>query len=398
LDGKYSDNQLTTSINRYLLAVFLWVHLKHMNVNKFRFSRPNTFYLMNDSMGKSQNQHMIPTTVYVHLFRMVCISVVFLLAFSCTNQSKRRFDMDISNLKPDKISLKNYGDALFTADTVYLQSELKRLQPEYYYFLNADLDKSENVKQIRDFVTDNQLIKLYYKTKQAYPDVVTLASQLTDATRRFHYYFPSLPLPEFYTYISGVYRESPVLADQKAIVIGLDCYLGAKEEIYQQMGIPLYASERMTPEHIVNDVFKSIYDIHFSQSAASKTILEEMIQAGKKLYFLEAMQPNMTDELVIGYRKSQLEWAIAHQSDVWAFLVSEQVLYKNDYMMFKKLFGDGPFTQEFSEEAPARLGEWMGWQIVRKFMQNKSETTIAELLQIKDYQYIMTESKYKPKS
>jgi hypothetical protein len=188
------------------------------------------------------------------------------------------------------------------------------------------------------------------------------------------------------------------LADEKAVVIGLDCYLGETEEFYGQIGIPVYASERMTKAHLVNDVFKAIYTNHFSQKTASKTILEEMIEAGKKLYFLEAMQPMLADHLIIGYRESQLQWTIEHQSEVWAFLVSEQLLYKNDFMMFKKLFGDGPFTQEFSDQAPARLGEWIGWQIVRKYMKNKPETSLEALIHLSDYQYILTESKYKPKS
>jgi hypothetical protein len=328
------------------------------------------------------------------------LGVVFLLmyAFSCNNQSKSRLNIDVSNLKPEKVILKQYGNALFECDTIHLQSELKRLQPDFYYFLNADLDNPANVKQLHGFVTDKQLVGLYLKTKQVFPDVVDLESQLTMATRRLVYHFPQYQVPEFYTYISGVYNELPVLADENAIVIGLDCYLGEKEEYYQQIGIPLYAAERMTREHIVNDVFKAIYSTQFSKRAASKTILEEMIENGKRLYFLEAIQPTLPDYLVIGYREDQLNWTLEHQAEVWAFLVSEQLLYKNDFMMFKKLFGDGPFTQEFSDQAPARLGEWIGWQIVRNFMKNSPETSLKDLVQLTDYQLILTESKYKPKS
>lgn len=338
------------------------------------------------------------STFFNHHFLLAVIVALLSVEFSCTNLMKSGLDIDISNLKPDKIRLKQYGNALFECDTTRLLDELKRLQPEYYYFLDADLDNPENFRQLRDFVTDKHLIALFLKTKTAFPEVTDLEKQITEASRRFSYYFPQIQLPEYYTYISGVNIESPVLADEKAVVIGMDCYLGEKEEFYGQIGIPLYASERMTKDHLVNDVFKAIYTTNFSQKTASKTILEEMIEAGKKLYFLEAMQPKIADQLIIGYRENQLNWAVEHQAEVWAFLVSEQLLYKNDFLMFKKLFGDGPFTQEFSEQAPARLGEWVGWQIVRKFMENSPETSLGELLQLTDYQYILTKSKYKPKS
>jgi hypothetical protein len=353
---------------------------------------------MNYQIEKPRSLNNLGYFGSIKLFVKLGIIVLLIITISCNHQSKSKLNIDVSNLKPEKITLKQYGNALFECDTLQLQSELKRLQPDFYYFLNADLDNPENIKQLHGFVTDKQLVGLYLKTKQVFPDVSILESQLTMASRRLVYYFPQYRLPEFYTYISGVYNELPVLADENAIVIGLDCYLGEKEEYYQRIGIPLYAAERMTSEHIVNDVFKAIYSTQFQKKAASKTILEEMIENGKRLFFLEAMQPTLADHLLIGYRETQLNWTIEHQSEVWAFLVSEQLLYKNDFLMFKKLFGDGPFTQEFSDQAPARLGEWIGWQIVRNFMENSPETSLKDLIQLTDYQLILAESKFKPKS
>ncbi len=33
-----------------------------------------------------------------------------------------------------------------------------------------------------------------------------------------------------------------------------------------------------------------------------------------------------------------------------------------------KYIGEGPFTTDFNKESPARTGAWIGWQIVRKYM------------------------------
>jgi uncharacterized protein YjaZ len=47
-------------------------------------------------------------------------------------------------------------------------------------------------------------------------------------------------------------------------------------------------------------------------------------------------------------------------------------------------------------ESPGQVAVWVGWNIVNEFMQNNTEVTISELFQIKDAQYILNQSKYKP--
>lgn len=327
--------------------------------------------------------------------------VVFLLLVcgmgSCSFFSKNKLDIDDSKLPAAKVILKPYDVALFSCDTSKLADELTRIQPEYAYFLGNNPTEVANLQQIRKFVSDPNLRKLYDKTRETFPDAAQIESKLTMAGRRFLYYFPGQKLPDFYSYISGVYYESAILADQNAVVIGLDCYLGSGEEMYTQMGIPLYLSERMTPDYIVKDAFLAIYQQKVALNSSSATILQEMIEAGKRLYYIEAMQPDIAGNVLMGYRETQFKWAVENQAEVWAYLVSEQLLYKNDFMMFKKLFGDGPFTREFSEEAPARLGEFIGWQIVKAFMERNSELKLNELVQLTDYQRILTDSRYKPK-
>ncbi|MFZ4464722.1 MAG: hypothetical protein ACOYN5_12805 [Bacteroidales bacterium] len=343
---------------------------------------------------------ILSSIVNMQIQRTVFIIALLLLVTglgSCSYFSKNKLDIDLSKLPAAKVTLKPYDVALFSCDTSKLAEELIRIQPEYAYFLGSNPTKVANLQQIRKFVTDPNLRKLYDKTRKTFPDATQIESKLSIAGRRFLYYFPEQELPEFYSYISGVYYESAVLADQNAVVIGLDCYIGSSDEIYTQMGIPLYLSERMTPDYIVKDAFSAIYQQKISLNGSSATILQEMIEAGKRLYFIESMQADIPGNILLGYRESQFKWAVENQAEVWAYLVSEQLLYKNDFMMFKKLFGDGPFTREFSEEAPARLGEFIGWQIVKAFMERNSEVKLNELVQLTDYQRILTDSRYKPK-
>jgi uncharacterized protein YjaZ len=50
---------------------------------------------------------------------------------------------------------------------------------------------------------------------------------------------------------------------------------------------------------------------------------------------------------------------------------------------------------EIDNETPGRVGTWVGWQIVRSFM-NNNDVTLQQALQM-DTMELFQKSKYKPK-
>lgn len=319
------------------------------------------------------------------------------ILFSCERSYKKQLKFSVKGLEPTEVQIQNYGDALFGIDTDDFQSSLELLKTEYPYFLDADLGDSSLVMQLYNFITDPYLIELHKLSQKAHPSFAALETQLTEGFRRFHHYYPNLAIPGIYSYISGIQYEEPVYTDGQHLVFGIDCYLGQDAPPYQQMGIPRYISERMREERIAPDIFAAIYDFQLLPEKPSATIVEEMIQVGKRLFFIESMLPSVDERFIIGYSKEQLAWVKEHEAAVWTSFVGEQLLYKDDQLLFRKLFGDAPFSKEFAHEAPARLGEWIGWQIIRSFMDQHPDMCIVKLLGISDAQDILNRSHYKPK-
>ncbi|MBU1009398.1 MAG: hypothetical protein KKD74_04595 [Bacteroidetes bacterium] len=330
--------------------------------------------------------------------RILMLAVIVLIGTSCGNNHKQALQLNVKGLEPETVVIRDYGEALFRCDTNELSAGLKKIQPDFLPFLDADLDDSANIARIRAFVTDTQLIRLNQACRQVFADPLAINSQLTDAYRRYHHYFPENMIPAVYYYVSGVQFESPVMCSENAAVVALDCYLGTDFVYYQQLGIPRYMIARMTPDHLVNDLMASLYDLDVASASNNRTVLDEMIRTGKKLYFLEAMQPDLADEFIIGYSAEQLGWVKDNEAELWAFMVGESALYSSDFLLFKKLFNDGPFSQDFSPEAPARLGEWVGWQIVRKYAARHPQTSLAELMALTDSQEMLSQSRYKPRN
>jgi hypothetical protein len=65
-------------------------------------------------------------------------------------------------------------------------------------------------------------------------------------------------------------------------------------------------------------------------------------------------------------------------------------------MLIKRFIEEAPFTGPFGKNSPGRLGQWMGWQIVRSYMDKNSEITIPELMNNYNYQQILLNSGYNP--
>lgn len=330
------------------------------------------------------------------LRRLAFVVLVFQILFSSCGYQASDAVIDRSDLPDINVEVKRYGRALFELDTDDLSQGLKSIKPEFPYFLDADLDDENNIQQIRDFVTDTSLIRIYKKSVEVYPNNNFLNEELSSAFSYFKYYFPDEKLPEVYTYISGLQFENPIWIQDSIMVIALDVYLGSDFKPYTGLGLPKYKISCMRSENLVVDVMKYFYHQNLLSRTMQKTLLDRMIAGGKMLYFLDRIIPETADSVKICYTQKQLNWAIEHEKSVWAFIIENDLLYSTDYQSQTKLINDGPFTTGLSRQSPARLGIWLGWQIVNDYMKNNPETNLQELFQLNDSQQLLHKSAYKP--
>lgn len=290
-----------------------------------------------------------------------------------------------------------YEDVLFHLDTSRFQQELLAVQQDYQPFLEGDLSNPEAVKYLKDFATDPLCIALYQKVKETYPDLDEVRKIVVEVYRHFSYYYPEIPLPQHvYTCVSGVDPDSPsVLFFDDGLVISLDWYLEG-DELYDRIGMPKYRSERTGLACLAKDLGRQLYATYVSQWRKQSNLLEEMVSLGREDYFIEAMYPAISDHVLLGYTEDQMRWADDNEGNLWADMVGQQMLYSTELELFRTFFSDGPFTNEYSHEAPARLGEFIGLHIVRSYM-NAHDISLQELLKYNDLQEIFQESNYKPK-
>lgn len=329
--------------------------------------------------------------------RILILLAICLMMASCQeNEPAYKAKLDVKP-EPYDLQFDRYEEVLFDLDTVNFQEELIKLQDSYRVFLGGNLYNPDAVQYLKDFATDPFSITLYEKVKAVFPDLTKIESLVEDVLAHFHYYFPEIELPKkAFTCITGVHPDEPpvqIIDDQ--LVISLDWYLD-DEELYDQIGMPRYMSLRRNVSTLAKEVAEQLYMYYLYEWRKQGQIVGEMVFYGRRNFFVEAMCPELPDSVLLGYSSKQWQWAVENEGQVWADIVGSRRLYDaslDAYMMF---FGDGPFTQAYSNEAPSRLGEFFGLNISRSYFSN-NEVSLQELMQHKDLQTIFQDSGYKPR-
>ncbi len=333
---------------------------------------------------------MLKKTLYLLGFLILGI-------LSCSNDSSRKLNFDVSEINIPNFKIERYEQNLFSIDTLNFLDGLTGIQHKYSTFLGVENLNTENIQPLINYVTNPKLIALNNEVKRNYEDLSFLEKELKTTFQYYQHYFPKSKLPLVYTYISGLQFEAPVQLSSEAMVIGLDLYLGSDFKEYKTLGIPAYKSARMTKDYISVDCMKEFAHIHLFENREKNTFLDEIIENAKTLYFLDAMLPEKADHLKIGYTKNQLKWCIENEQNIWAFFIDKQILYSANYENTRKFTQDGPFTLAFSKNAPAMIGNWVGWQILRSYMNNNPDIELQNLLKERDAKKILKLSGYKPK-
>ncbi len=328
------------------------------------------------------------------------VPIVFLIV-SCT-QTTSRMPVDVSQVALDDIHIERFDRAFGSLTTDSLTDPATVLHQQwkttYGRFYKDFIERMLRIGSIDDDRATPLLLagiagkpdfdSLKRSVEEVFPDLADQEAQLTDAFRHIRYYLPEAPVPSrFVAFFSGFAVQIPVGEDY--IGIGLDLFLGADSKFYPGLTgtFPRYISRRFTPDHLVPRVMESyIYEEILGEPGQNATFLDQMLYHGKAMYLMDMALPLVADSLKIGYTDKQLAWATHFQDQVWEWMVSGELLYQTDHSKINRYFSEAPFTTGLGEknESAPKLGIFMGWQLVRRYMERFPETSIPQLMEMTD--------------
>jgi gliding motility-associated lipoprotein GldB len=316
--------------------------------------------------------------------RIYVILVLGLFCVSCAEDSK--IESEIAKINVD-FNIERFDEAFFNAAA----SDLPQLKETYPFLFSKQVPDSAWVNRLKDTLQDQLLTEVSKK----YSNLNATKIQLEKLFQHLKYYDKTFSIPRVITLTNDVdYRRKTIVTDS-IVLIALDNFLGVNHPFYQN--IPRYLTENMQEAQIIPELAEG-YAEKYTFQLSRKSLLDEMIYFGKLLYFKDVMIPFTSDAQKIGYSEAQLEWSAANESQIWSYFIEKELLYSTDNKLLSRFIADAPFSKfylELDNQSPGRLGQYMGWQIVRAYANTTGEDVMS-ILQ-KDPEEIFRKSKFKPK-
>ncbi|MFP4091253.1 MAG: gliding motility lipoprotein GldB [Cyclobacteriaceae bacterium] len=327
---------------------------------------------------------------YIHS-TIICVFSAIL--FACDSNSCDD-GPDVSGI-PMEVEIERLDQEMFSLRS---EEEIAAFLDKYpqvsSQFLNAGQypDDSLLINAIQNIITDPYIDTLYRETQQTFGSLEDVEAQFETAFRHIKYYFPEFEPPKIYAAFTALGTiGSDLLISEDAIVISIEYYLGKdarfRPDVYD------YMIGRYTPEHMVPSIIMFMSD-RWNQ-VEGNTLLSEMIYYGKSYYFTEKMLPCLTDTIVAGYSAEELSIAEDNVQLVWSHFVEKELLYETSHIIKPKYVGERPTTLEINPKIPGRIGRWLGWQIVKDYVE-ETDNSLPELMRQEDAQQIFMQAKYRP--
>lgn len=314
---------------------------------------------------------------------------------------------DVSGITVD-LQVHRFEQDVFKIDTMKFEQstdDLAKKYPTFYtdFVYNILALPMQNAypevfrRQLISFIQSYQPVK--DSADHVFANFEEVHQQVQQSLKYVKYYFPQYQLPgKLITFIGPIDSYGNILTTN-ALAVGLQLYMGGNYSLYQSAAgqelYPSYISRRFSAEYIPVNCIKTIVDDIFPDNYAGRPLIEQMVQAGKRLYILDKLMPYTADTLKTGYTLNQLEGANKNEQNIYSFFVQNELLYVTDPSIIKDYMNDAPSTQAFGQESPGFIGQFVGWQIVKKWMDDREDVTLNKLIET-DPKTIFAQARYKP--
>lgn len=341
------------------------------------------------------------------LFSLACLLLLLASCSGC-NKNKSREKPDVSSVNIS-VELNRFDQDFWQFTTQDYATHRAFMQQKYGEFFDFYVSQfvigprpvgdTADVTQdaIRQFLSDRYVRTIQDSINSVYGSTKAIEQELQTTFRYFRYYFPEFQPPQIIT-INSVYSAGVSPFGKDKLIIGLDLFLGADNKDYDSVGIYQYLRHKMTPAYVARYAVESLYDYYFPEDVNNEfTLAEAIAERGKKIYFLSYVFPDAPDSLLLGYTQRQTDWCTESEKAIWMFFNDKDLLYKNNGMDKTRYLGEGPTTSGMPADAPGNIGNFTGWQMVKKFMKETSgNISLHDLVTRYDGKIIFSKSRYRP--
>lgn len=316
--------------------------------------------------------------------KLYLMPIVFCFLFwSCDQKSKleKTIEETLVDIKVERFDKQFFETA---------PNNLAKLKKQYPYFFSPKINDSVWINKM----TEPIWREVYAEVQKKYPSTDGIQSQIESLVQHMKYYYPKTKTPKVITLISDMDSSNKAIYADSLIIISLELYLGKEHKFYE---FPKYVKQNFEERQMMPDVVTSFSHGKIN-NPTEKNLLSKMIYFGKQLCLKDILLPGYTDAEKMGYTPEQIVWCQENESYIWRYFIEKELLYSDDQKLASRFINPAPFSKfylEIDNDSPGEVGSWIGWQIVRSYMENNT-VTVDKLLKM-DAKEIFEKSKYKPK-
>lgn len=319
------------------------------------------------------------------------LALASILLTNCDNKNRLQIERPSIEIEIDVI---HFDTILFNEDSIARANELSQLNDAEQKLFQELVENIMRISAVDDPYMmqkfDGFLQEAHWQALQNDIDSVfypfdNYEADFFDAFSYYQHYFPSDTLPTLFTYNSGF--NYGVYPNNNAIGIGLEWYVGSANKIVKQLpydAFPNYIKAHMEPQFMAVDAIKGWLLVKYYNDALSNaSFLENMIFYGKVMYILDACFPNELDAIKIGYSPEEINWVSSNEENIWGTIVKEKLLFESNMKVMNQWFLDAPFTAGLPQESPGKVGVWLGWKMVKQYMDENENVSLQQLQDVK---------------
>ena len=333
-------------------------------------------------------------------FRFYILLCSCILLVSC-QKGRTYFPKEIEGQEVDIV---RFDNDLLNVHEASVQEDVRVLYDEYPEFMPIwveDIlgipaaDTAYLVQQLPQFLNDTMygFKQTNAREQELFADITDIQKPLNKAFSRVQYLYPEMEIPTLYLFISGF--NSSIYFGQDFIGVGADMYLGSDYEYYNRV-VYDYQKQTMRKECIPVDVVSAYLFRNLPYTSTKSRLLDQMMYRGKIMYLTAQIFDELPEYEVMGWTKEQWDWCVKNERGIWHLVMDKRDLFKTEHIVLTSYLNDGPFTSEVSQDAPGRLGIWLGWRIAESYMKHHEEVSLQQLMAEPDAQLILENSYYKP--
>ena len=270
-------------------------------------------------------------------------------------------------------------------------TDIPSLKEKYPYLFPANYPDSIWAAKLQDTLQ----LEVMDEVGKSFPDFVSEKEDVEWLFRYIKYYFPNYKIPRVVTVTSEVDYNNRIILTDSLLLVGLDNYLGSSHKFYQ--GISRYIANDLDKQYLTRDM-ASAFAKTVVAPPRDRTFLSQLVYYGKELYLMQQLMPQKNDAVIIGYAPDDLEWANVNEEQIWRYFIERELLYSTNSKLGPRFLDPAPFSKfelELDNESPGKIGRYIGWQIVKSFMDNNN-VTLQEMLTLPEEE-LFKRSGYKPR-